>query len=147
MRRKRVRSDEAATPFLSILLAALAVSATWYSVEVNREPSPFTHEGSVAGLRVSMYLAILGIEQFRHAYGRTPPYLEGVGVDDARLSYVVRPQGYELVGTLPHEGVRLVYQRGDDLGPYLQALDLVGSAPTPAADRSGERGLASLFRD
>lgn len=109
--------------FLAVLMVVLISSTAWISIEANREPNPFTQEREENGLRAMMLITIETLEEHLGEFGRYPSDLVSVALDEEEYSYRLVGNTFELIGRLPHRNLEVAFQSGDDLTPFVVAME------------------------
>jgi hypothetical protein len=104
--------------FLAVLMVVLVSSTAWVSIEMNREPNPFTPEREAMGLKALMFTTIGSLEDHRAEFGRYPGDLESVFLDEEEYAYTPQGDSFELVGRISNRNLVVEFNSGDDLAPY-----------------------------
>lgn len=111
-----------------IVLAVLALIfcgvGAWNVVAWQEAGRPAFSQQQVAdGMRATMFMTVMDLEEYRTRNGDYPRTLEEAGFDRPDLSFRRTGQGFVLEGrTLLNP---IVYTSGEDLAQFEQSLDLV----------------------
>ena len=92
------QSTQRKAGFLAVLMVVLVSSTAWVSIEMNREPNPFTPEREEMGLKALMFTTIGSLEDHRAEFGSYPADLESLFLDEEEYAYTGQGDSFVLVG-------------------------------------------------
>jgi len=109
---------------LSALALVFCAVGAWNVVAWQEASRPaFTHQQVADGMRATMFLTVMELEEYRIRTGDFPRTLEEAGFDRPDLTFRRTGAGFVLEGRT-HTGP-IIYTSGEDLSPFEQSLDLV----------------------
>lgn len=109
---------------LSALALVFCAVGAWNIVAFQEEMRPaFSQQQVAEGMRATMFLTVMDLEEYRARNGDYPQTLKDAGFDRPDLGFRRTGQGFVLEGrTLTNP---ILYTSGEDLSHFEQSLDLV----------------------
>jgi hypothetical protein len=109
---------------LSAMALVFCAVGAWNVVAWQEATRPaFTQQQVADGMRATMFLTVMDLEEYRTRTGDYPRTLEEAGFDRPDLAFRRTGEGFVLEGQT-HVGP-IIYTSGEDLSRFEQSLDLV----------------------